>query len=47
MEYESDLADEIVQTDDGITFIRNTAVTDELIRWILQFGSVKVLNLPP
>lgn len=45
MEYESDLADEIVQTENGITFIRNTAVTDELIRWILQFGcGAKVLN---
>lgn len=45
MEYESELADEIVQTEDGITFIRNTAVTDELIRWILQFGhGAKVLN---
>jgi proteasome accessory factor B len=44
-EYESDLADEIVQTEEGITFIRNTAVTDELIRWILQFGyGAKVLN---
>ncbi|MDI9488896.1 MAG: WYL domain-containing protein, partial [Bacillota bacterium] len=38
LEYEADLADEIIQTNDGITFIRNTAVTDELIRWILQFG---------
>ena len=45
MEYESELADEILQTEDGITFIRNTAVTDELIRWILQFGQgAKVLN---
>ncbi|NLO10618.1 MAG: WYL domain-containing protein [Clostridiales bacterium] len=45
IEYESELADEIVQTEDGITFIRNTAVTDELIRWILQFGQgAKVLN---
>lgn len=45
MEYESDLADEIVQTEEGITFIRNTAVTSELIRWILKFGSgAKVLN---
>ena len=46
-EYEADLADEIVVTDTGINFIRDTAVTDELIRWILQFGSgVKVLNPP-
>lgn len=45
MEYEADLADEIIQTEDGITFIRNTAITDELIRWILQFGrGAKVLN---
>ena len=45
MEYESELADEIVQNEDGITFIRNTAVTDELIRWIMQFGhGAKVLN---
>lgn len=45
LEYESDRADEIVETEDGITFIRNTAVTDELIRWILQFGhGAKVLN---
>lgn len=44
-EYEADLADEIIDTPEGITFIRNTAVTDELIRWILQFGSgIKVLN---
>lgn len=39
LEYESELADEIIKVDDGITFIRNTAITDELIRWILQFGS--------
>lgn len=45
MEYESDLADEIIETDEGITFIRHTAVTGELIRWILQFGQgAKVLN---
>lgn len=45
MEYESELADEIIQNEDGITFIRKTAVTDELIRWIMQFGSgAKVLN---
>lgn len=45
MEYEADLADEILQTEDGITFIRSTAITDELIRWILQFGSgAKVLS---
>jgi predicted DNA-binding transcriptional regulator YafY len=45
LEYEAELADEIVKTDDGITFIRNTAVTDELIRWILQFGhGARVLN---
>lgn len=44
-EYESDRADEIVATDEGITFIRNTAITEELIRWILQFGQgAKVLN---
>lgn len=46
-EYEADLADEIVETATGIHFIRDTAVTDELIRWILQFGSgVRVLNPP-
>ncbi len=46
-EYEADLADEIVETETGIHFIRDTAVTDELIRWILQFGSgVRVLNPP-
>jgi proteasome accessory factor B len=45
LEYEAELADEIVKTDDGITFIRNTAVTDELVRWILQFGhGARVLN---
>lgn len=44
-EYEADLADEIVETETGITFIRSTAVTDELVRWILQFGSgARVLN---
>lgn len=44
-EYEADLADEIIEDDTGITFIRNTAVTDELVRWILKFGSgAKVLN---
>lgn len=46
-EYESDLADEIVETATGVQFIRDTAVTDELVRWILQFGSgVRVLNPP-
>lgn len=44
-EYEADLADEIVETETGITFMRNTAVTEELVRWVLQFGSgAKVLN---
>jgi proteasome accessory factor B len=44
-EYESELADEIIETESGITFMRNTAVTEELIRWILQFGSgARVLN---
>ncbi|MHB8127445.1 MAG: helix-turn-helix transcriptional regulator [Mobilitalea sp.] len=44
-EYESDLADEITTTENGVTFMRNTAVTEELIRWILQFGSgARVLN---
>lgn len=44
-EYEADLADEIVENENEIHFIRNTAVTEELIRWILQFGSgAKVLN---
>ena len=46
-EYEADLADEIVETDNGINFIRDTAVTDELVRWIMQFGSgARVLNPP-
>lgn len=46
-EYEADLADEIINTEDGITFIRNTSVTEELIRWIMQFGfEAKVLNPP-
>lgn len=44
-EYEADRADEIIETEKGITFIRNTAVTEELIRWILQFGAgAKVLE---
>jgi proteasome accessory factor B len=44
-EYEADLADEILDTEEGITFIRNTAITEELIRWILKFGSgARVLN---
>lgn len=44
-EYEADLADEIVETENSINFIRNTAVTEELVRWVLQFGSgAKVLN---
>ena len=38
-EYEAELADEIETTETGIRFIRNTAVTEELIRWIMQFGS--------
>jgi len=46
-EYESDLADEIIVTETGINFIRDTAVTDELVRWIMQYGSgAKVLNPP-
>lgn len=44
-EYEADLADEITEIEHGIRFIRNTAVTEELVRWIMQFGSgAKVLN---
>jgi len=44
-EYEADLADEIVETETGVTFIRETSVTEELVRWILQFGSgARVLN---
>jgi proteasome accessory factor B len=46
-EYEADLADEIVVTETGINFIRDPAVTDELVRWIMQYGSgAKVLNPP-
>ncbi|MDF2540091.1 MAG: hypothetical protein K0S76_3112 [Herbinix sp.] len=46
-EYEADLADEIVDTEHGITFIRNTAITEELVRWILKYGSgARVLNPP-
>ncbi len=46
-EYEADLADEIVVTETGINFIRDTAVTDELVRWILQYGpGARVLNPP-
>lgn len=46
-EYEADLADEIVVTETGVNFIRDTAVTDELVRWIMQYGSgAKVLNPP-
>jgi len=44
-EYEADRADEIVDTEEGITFMRNTAVTEELVRWIIQFGAgARVLN---
>ncbi len=46
-EYESELADEIHPITEGITFIRTTSITEELVRWILQFGSgVKVINPP-
>ncbi len=46
-EYEADLADEIIKTEAGIRFLRDTAITDELVRWIMQFGSgVKVINPP-
>ncbi len=46
-EYEADLADEILSTETGIRFLRNTAITDELLRWIMQFGSgVKVISPP-
>jgi proteasome accessory factor B len=46
-EYEADLADEIVVTESGINFIRDTSVTDELVRWIMQYGSgARVLNPP-
>lgn len=46
-EYEADLADEIIDTEKGIQFIRNTAITEELIRWIMQFGAgVRVINPP-
>lgn len=44
-EYESKKADDLICDNNGLTFIRETAVTDELIRWILGFGaSVKVLE---
>lgn len=46
-EYEADLADEIHPVENGVVFHRTTAVTEELIRWIMQFGSgVKVINPP-
>ncbi len=46
-EYEAERADEIVEVENGIHFIRNTAITEELVRWIMQFGSgAKVLNPP-
>jgi Predicted transcriptional regulator len=46
-EYEADLADEIHPAENGVVFHRTTAVTEELIRWIMQFGAgVKVINPP-
>jgi len=46
-EYEAELADEIKPNENGIIFIRKTAITEELIRWIMQFGpNVRVLNPP-
>ena len=47
LEYEAELADEIIETETGIQFIRETAITDELVRWILQFGSDARVLSPP
>jgi proteasome accessory factor B len=46
-EYEAELADEIIDTDNGILFKRNTAITEELVRWILKHGSGAKVMSPP
>ena len=44
-EYQAHRADHITKNDRGILFEKNTAVTDEVRRWILQFGAdVKVIE---
>lgn len=44
-EYQAHRADRITKNDQGILFEKNTAVTDEVRRWILQFGAdVKVIE---
>ena len=44
-EYQSHLADRILDLEDGILFEKTTSITDEVIKWILQYGSgAKVLE---
>ncbi len=38
-EYDSQMADKIVKVEDGILFERNTAITSEVVKWILGYGA--------
>ncbi len=46
-EYDGQIADNIVDIDNGIIFEKETAITDELIKWILGYGSGAKVIEPP
>ncbi len=46
-EYDSQIADSITEIDNGILFEKETAITDELTKWILGYGcGAKVIEPP-
>ena len=45
-EYDSYLADSITDSEDGIIFTTQTAINDELIKWILGYGKSAIVMEP-
>ena len=44
-EYEAHRADRLIENEDGLLFEKRTAITTEVLRWILKFGAgAKVLQ---
>ena len=44
-EYEAHRADELSENEQGVIFVKTTAITTEVVRWILKFGAgAKVLQ---
>ncbi len=45
-EYDSYLADSITDSEDGVVFVTDTAINDELVKWILGYGKSAMVLEP-